>query len=261
MNRMALMFVAVAAGAPGAHAAEFSGLGDIYLGGAYIGETTVWSIGGAGRLNASLDERWNAEGEAFLDRLFNQDGSLAAFGGAGHLYWRDPQVFALGGFVAGNGLWGNGTHFATHYRVGPQAQIYGENATLYGQAWFGQEFSVGNPTPLDEVGVRAMLRWFPTENVRLDGELTYLAVNGAGIEASGIIAALQANYRFSDAGWTVFGRYQLDHPMGDATFVGDLHRIHFGLRYSFGTGSLKDEDRNGATMEAPTRIIHFFARS
>lgn len=234
---------------------------DFYSGAANINNITVWSMGGVARANANLSARWNIEGEAFADSIFNNDGSIVALGGALHAYWRDPERFAVGAFVVGNGLWGNGVHFANHYRVGPEAQVYTDKVTLYGQAWFGQEFTDGNPTPLDEIGGRAIVRWFPSDNLRFDGELTYLAVNGAGITASGLIAAAQANYRFTDTAWTVFGRYQIDHPMGDAEFVGNLHRFHIGLRYNFGSSTLKDDDRNGATMEAPTRIIHFFART
>lgn len=232
-----------------------------YLGRANIAETGVWSGGGVARLNATFDQRWNGEGEIFIDRLFNSEGNLNAYGGAAHIYWRDPSAFAVGAFASINGLSGNGVHFANHFRVGPEFQIYTDSATFYGQAWYGLEQDVGGSDKMTEVGARAMVRYYPTENIRLDGELSYLDVNNNWIDAAGIIGAVQANYRFTDKPWTVFGRYQIDHPMQDAEFVGDLHRFNLGLRFSFGSSSIKDEDRNGAGMEAPTRIIHFFAKS
>lgn len=243
-----------------AAALPWSGHVEGYFGLATLPGVTVRAAGGTARANASFAQKWNAEGEIFGDSLFNSAGNLAAFGGAAHLYWRDPSSHALGGFITTNGLWGDGNLFATHTRVGGQAQAYLDNVTLYGQAWYGQERTIGNPVPLNEWGGRSMVRWFANDNLRFDGEVTWLTVSGGGIQASGIIAALQANYRFTDKPVSVFARYQVDHPMQDAAFVGDLHRFTLGARWSFGSSSLKEEDRYGATMEAPTRIIHFFAR-
>ncbi len=247
-----------------AHGGEtLSGHADLYFGRAWMGEesATIWSAGGVGRVNVTFDQRWNGEGEIFADRLFNDEGNITSFGGAAHLYWRDPASFAAGAFASVNGLWGNGEHFATHWRVGPQAQFYTDRATFYGQAWYGQEHGVGIPDPMTEWGARAIVRTFVTDNLRLDAELTYVDINDSFVDAAGVIGAVQVNYRFTNQPWTLFARYQIDHPLEDATFVGDLHRVHLGARWSFGGSTLKDDDRNGATMEAPTRIIHFFARS
>lgn len=260
MLRSALTLLMLAAPAVALADSPIKGHTDFYAGGANLNGITVWASGGVARANLNLDQRWNVEGEAFADSIFNNDGSLVALGGALHAYWRDPERFSAGAFVTANGLWGNGNHFANHYRAGPEAQFYAGNVTLYGQAWFGQELTTGNPTPLNEVGGRAMVRWFANDNLRLDTELAYVSVFGGSIRASGLIGAVQANYRFADTPWTVFGRYQIDHPMDDAAFVGNLHRFNVGLRFNFGSSTLKDDDRNGATMEAPTRILHFFAR-
>lgn len=239
-----------------------SGHADAYFGRAWLegAPETTWAAGGVARINATFDQRWNGEGEVFLDRLSNDLGTLVAFGGAAHLYWRDPSAFAVGAFASVNGLWGDGNHFATHWRIGPQAQLYTEHATFYGQLWYGQEKAVYRSDPMIEWGARGMVRAFITDNVRLDAEIAYVDVNDNSVDAAGVIGAVQANYRFTDKPWTLFARYQIDHPLEDAAFVGDLQRLTVGVRWSFGGSTLKDDDRMGATMEAPTRIIHFFAR-
>lgn len=256
----AILLTSVAFAGDGANELALTGHVEGYLGSAKIAETGVWSGGGAARVNATFDKRWNGEGEIFFDRLFNDEGDLTAFGGAAHIYWRDPSAFAVGAFASINGLSGNGEHFANHFRVGPQFQVYSDSITFYGQAWYGLEQDVGGGDEMTEFGARALVRYYPTDNIRLDAELAYLDVNNSWIDAAGLIGGLQANYRFANNPWTVFGRFQIDHPMQDAEFVGDLHRFNVGLRYSFGSSSIKGEDRIGAAMEAPTRIIHFFAK-
>ena len=69
-----------------------------------------------------------------------------------------------------------------------------------------------------------------------------------------VALALQAMYRFSDTPFSVFGRYQFETTSFDAAGPFndediDSHKLVVGLRASFGSSTLIEEDRNGATMD------------
>ncbi|CDX12460.1 conserved hypothetical protein [Mesorhizobium sp. ORS 3324] len=103
-----------------------------------------------------------------------------------------------------------------------------------------------------------MIRYFAQENLRFDGELGFSRLSASGEHLDTVTAALQATYRFSGTPFAVFGRYQLDHlsePFGHL----NVHKYLIGLRASFGSNSLLDEDRNGATMDTyrPNFILPF----
>lgn len=60
----------------------------------------------------------------------------------------------------------------------------------------------------------------------------------------------QAMYRFDETPWSPLGRYQFERTKVE-TFDRDMRANNFviGLRASFGSETLFDEDRKGATMD------------
>ncbi|TPI36076.1 hypothetical protein FJW07_05855 [Mesorhizobium sp. B3-1-9] len=229
---------------------HISGYGEIYLGGlrfTSIGDT-VHAAGGAARVNIPFAQRWNFQGDLTYDRIWDDDfAHWGGVGGAIHGYYRDPDRFAAGVFATYTSVdFGDFDGKASSWAVGPEAQIYFGNLTLYGQAAFGRanEDSLNS----DQWNVRAVARYFVQDNLRLDAELSFSRTDqGVNLDVSG--GALQAMYRFNDTPWSVFARYQLEQMKIGSTDLGETHKYLVGLRASFGSKSLLEEDRNGAAMD------------
>ncbi len=247
-------------------APHISGYVEAYLGGLYLtvpgDHATATTAGGTGRVNFPIDARWNIQTDAMVDSLWLQGQNLYGYGGAVHAYWRDPSAYALGGFATITGYGGDGIGGQSIYNftVGPEAQVYMGNVTLYGQVYYGQLRANGSSDHYDDWGGRGVVRYFARDNLRFDGELGFSQLSGFGSHLNTVTGALQAMYRFSGTPFSVFGRYQLDHE----TFSGssgsiNVHKYVIGLRASFGSDTLIDEDRNGATMDTyrPNFILPF----
>lgn len=238
-----------------------SGHIEAYLGGIWLdadgGNLDGWVAGGAARLNYPIDARWNIQGDLFADGLWIDEGDANSYGGALHVYWRDPSRFAVGAFATINGYGGDtGPTDLYSFTVGPEAQVYFDNVTLYGQAYYGQLRQSGFSEHADIWGVRGVARYFAQPNLRFDGEIGYRSVDLPGAEGDTVTLALQGNYRFDNTPWTVFGRYQFDH-LSTSSDV-NIHKLVLGIRATFGADTLLDEDRNGATMDTQRSSYLFF---
>ena len=253
---------------------QISGHAEFYLGGLDVSisspfqeyDETVWVYGGAARINVPFADRWNIQGDAIIDHIAIDDddgGDLTGYGGALHAYWRDPNAYAFG-FFGTLTQFENEASDAESFTFGPEAQMYFGNLTLYGQAWYGQLVFDNAPNHFDMWGIRAVARYFVQPNLRLDGELAYHNANMDlfDIDIDTFSVALQGNYRFDNTPLTVFGRYQFDTLTASQPGIGDqdldTHKFVVGLKASFGTGTLFDEDRYGATMDTirPNYLIY-----
>lgn len=247
---------------------HISGYVEAYLGGIYLsaegGHETATTAGGVGRVNFPIDSRWNIQTDAFVDSLWVEDNNIYGYGGAVHGYWRDPSTYALGGFASVTGYGGDfGGPNLYSFAVGPEAQLYMGNVTLYGQVNYGQLRASGESGHFDNWGGRGVVRYFAQDNLRFDGELGFSRLSGFGAHLDTVSGALQAMYRFSGTPISLFGRYQLDHISAGGGIGGgsiNVHKYVVGLRASFGSDTLLDEDRNGATMDTyrPNIIVPLF---
>ena len=243
---------------------SISGYGEVYVGGIWVDafgdDDSAWAYGGAGQVNVPFADRWNAQGGLTVDAFSDSGDSLYALGGELHVFWRDPSSFALGGFVDGATyeFSADGPDESIEdWRFGPEAQIYFDRVTLYGQAYYGQVNFGGAPVDFDQMGVRAVARYFATDNLRFDAEIGFhqVSIDEVDVDFNTFSLGLQAMYRFSGTPLSAFGRYQFDTtsfdaplvPIGDDDFTS--HKFVVGLRASFGTETLLEEDRNGATMD------------
>jgi hypothetical protein len=235
---------------------QISGYGEVYVGNVsidFLGESEdLWAAGGAARVNVPFADSWNAQGDLTFDAIGADGDSVHGVGGAVHLYWRDPASYAFGAFgeIKGYGFSEGGPDDdISDWKIGPEAQVYFGNATLYGQAYYGQ-LEVDAPFDIDLWGVRGVLRYFMQENLRFDAELGFHNLSADVVDMDTVSASVQAMYRFDNTPLSVFARYQFDRTsITEAPDDFDSHKIIVGLRASFGTGTLRDEDRNGATMD------------
>lgn len=247
-----------------------SGYLDAYIGGLNIpdADDTFFTFGGSGKLNAPLNERWNIQGDLLVDSTEIEDFDMTTFGGAVHAFWRDPSSYAFGvfGTYSGHNIaidtgGGSGDITFNEYTFGPEAQAYFGNLTLYGQAYFGQ-LDLGAFAPIDNMdiwGARAVARYFVQPNLRFDGELGFETFEIEDESLDIFSAAVQAMYRFEASPVSVFARYQFENwSTSDGPDIDvDTHKFMVGLRASFGSETLIEEDRNGATMDTRRRNIGF----
>ncbi|MGF0536794.1 hypothetical protein ACQQ2Q_02290 [Agrobacterium sp. ES01] len=224
-----------------------SGHAEAYIGRLYsfnIGNLgDVHTYGGATRANCNIEGNWNVQGDFVVDRLAADGAGYTQYGGTAHLFWRDPSSFAAGIFVSVNRT-DIETVDWTVYSGGPQFQVYLDQVTLFGQAEYGQFDIQGNS--VDFLGARGVARYFATPNLRFDTEIAYRDYDPLPIDV--FYAAAQANYRFDDTPYTVFARYHYENISAGGNDQ-DFQRITAGLRISFGSGTLLDEDRHGAAMD------------
>jgi hypothetical protein len=230
-------------------APHISGYGEIYLGGLkFAGEDdTLWVGGGAARVNIPFAERWNIQLDGTYDRIWNRFEHTDGIGGAVHTYFRDSDSFAVGLFATIKDFGGN-IDGVYDYTVGPEAQAYFGNLTLYRQAYYGKDHVGDFTDDLDEWGVRGVVRYFVQKNLRLDAELAYNVIDAGSVNFDTFGAAVQAMYRFDSTPWSVFGRYEFDRFSVESNHT-DSNKFLVGIRASFGSDSLFEEDRNGATMD------------
>ncbi|WP_146215568.1 hypothetical protein [Hoeflea marina] len=245
--------VSMAPAEPAAVRNACSGHVEAYLGGVLPvvdgdSDDSMLAYGGSARANCTFHQNWNVQGDLFGDRVEDGDDSVSMYGAAGHLFWRDPSSFAVGIFATVSRASQLGTDF-DQYTFGPEFQAYLGNVTLYGQAEYGQ-LTIGDlPLDFDVWSVRGVVRYFAKENLRFDAELAYRDREGTLFPfPNTFTAALQANYRFDDTPYTIFGRYQYDQAETEFYEI-DTHKLSAGLRVSFGAKTLLEEDRYGATMD------------
>ncbi|AGB45598.1 hypothetical protein Mesau_03227 [Mesorhizobium australicum WSM2073] len=226
-----------------------SGYGELYLGGLrFVGDDyTTRAGGGAVRVNIPFAERWNLQGDLTYDRIWGHYAPLDDTRGAVHGFYRDSDRFAAGIFAAYTSVGESGVT-VNNYAVGPEAQLYFGNLTLYGQASVGQ-LTISDFHG-DQWGIRAVARYFVRKNLRLDAELDFNRTDYNGTNEDVVGAAVQAMYRFDETPWAVFGRYEFERRKFEtSTQDTRANKVVIGLRASFGSDTLFDEDRNGATMD------------
>jgi opacity protein-like surface antigen len=236
---------------------RFSGHIEAYLGKAWFDRNgasfDAWIFGGAARANYMVTDRWNVQGDLFGESMRFDEGNRDSLGVGAHVYWRDPNSFAAGVFASTTSPVSGPN--VREFVVGPEAQVYFGDLTLYGQAYFGQ---IGpRDDSVDLWGARGVARYFIHDNFKVEGEIAYQAIDELFDGIDRWTLAAQADYRFDNTPFSVFGRYQFDNVHLEAEPGLDTHAIVVGFRGTFGADTLKAEDRFGATMDLPRGGLPF----
>ncbi len=158
--------------------------------------------------------------------------------------------------MVGGALKGFAVHF---FVVGGEAQVYLDNLTFYVQGGYldFEEFDGDPGDGLREAGFgRGVMRWFTTDNSRLQAEVSYAdgLVNGGddgriiewGVRYDTMLALpilgdsnVFVGYRGADFDNSDNGAHYMDHT------------AMAGFRVWFGGNSMLEFDRVGATLDAP----------
>lgn len=196
-------------------------LGDVDGDGFAVDGAVVWSLGGD--LGLQLDA-------AYAD-VEDSDGVSAT----AHLFDRNDS-FAFGGYV---GL--AEVEDETGWTAGLEAHKYLNNVTLAG----GLGYATIDDSDVDVWGLNGEVRYFVSDNVRLNAGLGWVRAEAGGEDTDGLSIGAGAEYQFDAAPISLFAgvsRTEFNDFDVDATSV------TVGLRYNFGGTTLKSRDRSGASF-------------
>lgn len=179
-----------------------------------------------------------------------------------HGFYRLQNQFLLGAFAQyGLNTFNHGDfgdYAYNHYMAGAEGQYFIGDFTLYGQVG-AQQLGDG---AYDSTGIFGTLeaRYFLTPNFKIEGHIggenatnshyTYETV-------SALRAGIGAEYKFEDNPFSIFAKYdfaqfkQTDHPDYSVTD----NRILVGVKFNFGTTTLEDRDRSGASLKPVETVI------
>lgn len=195
--------------------------------------------------------------------------------GAGHLAYRDPEAFAAGVF----GALQSASYFYPEYDetyavpygiLGVEGQVYTDTLTFYGQAGIGFDLDPA-PDPVAQLTrdygqfayVRGVLRYFPTDNVKLSveglygvGSIRYGEFMEGEADADVTITSVKlgADYRPDDSDLSYFVSYQgtlLNTAIATDSRSSLEHRLLAGVKFDIGAETLKQRDREGVTWDVP----------
>jgi hypothetical protein len=212
----------------------------------------TWSLRGS--VNINTGSPFNVQADAGYAR--NEVSSVDSNTGLGalHGYYRNDE-FAVGAFgqasrfsVSALNIIGQGS--ANDYIGGLEAAKYGDWATFYGQLGYGRTSLYGFDA--DHYVGTLGARFYATDNLRLDvdGALHRFSYSDTDLDVDLRTLKLTANYRPEQFPVTFYGGYRYDQGKLSVPGVSvkeNVGTLFAGLRVSFGTTSLKDEERHGAT--------------
>lgn len=174
---------------------------------------------------------------------------------AAHGFYRNGEGL-LGGFVQFSGDDNAYTDILYVYRdtfAGVEAQKFIGNATLYGQLAALHETGTGE-NPFDGIVGTAEFRYFLTPNLRLDvhGQVLHQS-NVDGFVDNAALVGIGGEYRLdqSPVSFTAslnYTAFELDNGPGNV-FTEHGVRALVGLKVDFGSATLEDQDRTGASLK------------
>ena len=128
------------------------------------------------------------------------------------------------------------------WTVGGVAQKHLGDVTLSGAVTYGNI----DDLDADIWSVGGEVRYFVTDNFRVDAGLAWASADVAGADIDGWNIGSVGEYQFAGTPWSVTGGYS-HAALDDVDLDADI--VSIGLRYSFG-GDLKSRDRSGADLGA-----------
>lgn len=165
----------------------------------------------------------------------DSDDADGVFQGTAHLLSRnDSQAF--GGFIGAAEDDGD-----TAYFIGGEYAKFFSNSTLA----LGARYGDLDYADVDMYSAGGEYRYFISDNLRLDGRANYQRVETTGSDADGVGLGAGVEYKFGASPVSLFGGVDwttFDDPDLDITVA------TIGIRFDFGSGTLKNRDRKGTTF-------------
>lgn len=182
--------------------------------------------------------------------LYNLNGAL-------HLNYREAEQFLVGGFAQVSGQvesYDSGyVSSLSRFFAGLEGQLYLDDLTLYGQVG-ATRFSYLSDYSYSGLFATVELRYFLTPDLKVDAHGIVVKMNHDQYDfptnTYGI--GIGAEYRLPDSPLSLYGA--LDHfsnDFGNENTYSDT-RVTVGIKFNFGSDTLKDQDRNGTTLKPVT---------
>ncbi|ODR91301.1 hypothetical protein A8M32_10915 [Sinorhizobium alkalisoli] len=205
-------------------------------------DTDAWALRGA--INIDAGSGMNLQMDLGYADVSFVNTDIDKYDGGLHGYYRD-ELFAAGAFFAASRYDIRGSNDIKDYLGGIEGAFFQDTWTLVGAAGYGQTEWGGFDA--DHYMGALGARWYATDNVRFDVDGTFdrLAKNGGDEEFDIRGLKLTANYRPEQIPVTLFAGYKYTDVELPSSFSGDTNTIFGGLRFSYGSDSLKEEERRG----------------
>lgn len=217
-------------------------------------DNKTWALRGA--VNYDAGGGLNIQGDIDYGRTNVENFDFDRMAGTGHVYYRPTQDYAIGAF-------GQMSRFSTDYfdrfiipgldthvtdKVGGlEAAVFSDAATFYGQIGYGKASWMSYDA--DHLMGRLGFRYFVTDNIRFDMEGAAHRLSYMNVDLDANTLKTVVNYRPDGTPVSVFAGYRYDEwkPSLSGVELGKEknHSILAGLRFHFGSASLKDEEKSG----------------
>jgi hypothetical protein len=177
--------------------------------------------------------------------------------GALHAFYRQQDQFLVGGFVqAGSTEYSIDTSpgddlSIDHVFAGLEGQLFLGNATLYGQVGRVNYSTDEYDDDVSGMFATAELRYYLEPNLKIEAHGGITSLDSEGTDATIYNLGIGAEYRLTDSPLSLFAT--LDHVSVDSDSSGSLNvdsnRILVGAKISFGTETMIERDRSGASLK------------
>lgn len=224
---------------------SYSGLVDA----PYDASGDAWALKGS--INFNPERHVNVQADLGNSWETSEGIDAQVLSWAVHGYYRDRN-FALGAFFQDAHLHAGalgylGDENVRDYLGGLEGAYFIPGNTFYARVGYGK-VNWSDYSPDHFMGVVGLRHYF-TDDVRLDVEGDFSHVSYESAEADIRSVIVTGNYRPSSKPVTFFAGYRFDEIDGSISDIslgsGDFGTVFGGVRVSFGSGSIKDEERAG----------------
>lgn len=216
-------------------------------------DADAWALRGA--VNFDAGAGFNLQMDLGYARASVEDASTNSYNGALHAYYRD-NLYAVGAFAQAARLDVGFDSHINDYMGGIEGAYFQDTWTLHGAAGYGQANWEGFGA--DHYMAALGARVYATDNMRFDLDGALDRITDSGIDYDIRSLKLTANYRPDSFPVTLFGGYKYadEEVSGFGSSVsGDSSTIFGGLRFSYGSDSIKQEERLGTTWSNNSRLF------
>lgn len=247
---------AAALGCAGAAAAEVATAGHAAArvgrveASAYGADETVTSYAVDGAVVLQFSSRYNFQ----LDGSFKSwDASdlglddVERYSGDAHMFWGPLNAYTVGGFASVADVDLEGLTDETVYGGGLELDLYDDAWTTSMQAGM----FVGDDN-FEVLGASGQARFYPSPRFSLEGSAAYGSYDQSMFDTDSYGVGAEAEYQFSGTAVSVFGGATYSKL---ADFDVDASALSVGVRFSFGSRSLLERDRTGASMRGSQKML------
>lgn len=202
-------------------------LANVSFGGAFVtGLSADWNVQFEGRNNSV---RWNDDADD------DTVGYVAA-----HAFKRTDR-YSAGVFA------GQANYYGTNgYMAGVEGQMFMDKAVLSGSLGY---VGFNDWTDYSALGAQAGAKFFINDDFALNAGLGYATWDDWSDDTQTWNVSLGAEYKFSGSPASVFGEVRRDDVDYGGGSESEVDTYMVGLRWNFGSGSLKARETTGASMQ------------